>query len=160
MHNIQRFQLQAASIEDAAALSELAIRSKGYWDYTAEFLKDCQQELTYTAAQIAADNWCFVVAKDNTTASLAGFYALHFTQQHQVELSALFVSPCCIGEKLGKQLFEHAISNSKKHHCSKMQIQSDPFAEGFYLSQGAIKVGEAESQSIPGRFLPLLNMPL
>ena len=40
--------------QDAAALSELALRSKGYWGYDATFLEACRDELTLTADQATA----------------------------------------------------------------------------------------------------------
>ena len=41
-----------------------------------------------------------------------------------------------------------------------LHIHSDPFAEGFYLRNGAIRIGETPSGSIPGRLLPLLRLDL
>ncbi len=41
-----------------------------------------------------------------------------------------------------------------------LSIQSDPHAEGFYLRLGARRTGEAPSQSIPGRLLPMLEFDL
>ena len=41
-----------------------------------------------------------------------------------------------------------------------MSIQSDPYAEGFYLAMGAVRVGELESTVTPGRMLPLLRFDL
>jgi hypothetical protein len=41
---------------------------------------------------------------------------------------------------------------------SRIRIEGDPFAEGFYLTMGAIRVGETPSRSIPGRSLPLLSV--
>jgi hypothetical protein len=37
-----------------------------------------------------------------------------------------------------------------------MTIDADPHAEAFYLAMGAVRVGEAASESIPGRSLPRL----
>lgn len=39
-------------------------------------------------------------------------------------------------------------------------IQSDPSAEGFYRVRGAQRVGERESASVAGRWLPLLELVL
>ena len=40
--------------DEAAALSGLALRSKGYWGYDAAFLDACRAELTLTPDQAAA----------------------------------------------------------------------------------------------------------
>ncbi|TCT06419.1 hypothetical protein EDC22_1111 [Tepidamorphus gemmatus] len=39
---------------------------------------------------------------------------------------------------------------------SVTSVDSDPFAEGFYLAMGAQRVGEAPSGAIAGRMLPRL----
>jgi hypothetical protein len=41
-----------------------------------------------------------------------------------------------------------------------VRIQADSFAEPFYLRQGAVRIGEAPSDAIPGRKLPLLCFEL
>jgi hypothetical protein len=38
----------------------------------------------------------------------------------------------------------------------RMRIESDPFAEPFYRAMGAERIGEAASDAIPGRLIPLL----
>ena len=101
------------------------------------------------------------------------------------ELEALFVDPTYVGMGVGAQLFQHAIQkaiprmineDTTKNEVDEHQevtttltspvpvivlnIQSDPYAERFYLKQGCINVGQRESESIPGRFLPLLQYKL
>ena len=95
------------------------------------------------------------------------------------ELEALFVEPTFVGKGIGTQLFQHAIQHAiprmineedtTKNEVDEHQnvtpiivlnIQSDPYAERFYLKQGCTKVGQRESDSIPGRFLPLLQYKL
>ena len=77
-----------------------------------------------------------------------------------VELEALFVEPNCIGSglRIGSKLFQHAIDYSRDTLSAQtMIVQSDPYAEEFYIKQGCVHVGTKESGSIPGRYLPLLH---
>jgi hypothetical protein len=39
-------------------------------------------------------------------------------------------------------------------------IAADPHAEQFYLTMGAERIGDIESEAKPGRRLPLLRMKL
>jgi hypothetical protein len=41
--------LRSASPDEAAALTELAIRSKAYWGYADAFMRRAREELTLTA---------------------------------------------------------------------------------------------------------------
>ncbi len=91
---------------------------------------------------------------------IAGFCALHFLRHAKVELEALFVDPDFIGQGLGKFLLNFAKATAKEHGAISMRLHSDPYAEDFYSANGAEKVGEIKSGSIPGRFLPVLEISL
>ena len=61
--------------DEAAAISDLALRSKGHWGYSAEFLEACRDELTVSAA------WCeagtvLVAVDESDDGVLLGFVAL------------------------------------------------------------------------------------
>ncbi|MGJ8680214.1 GNAT family N-acetyltransferase [Paraglaciecola sp.] len=144
---------------DAPVLSDLALKSKAYWGYDAQFLANCKTELTYTPEQINDNNWLFQSAQSEDH-SILGFYALHFDSNKLVELIALFIDPNYIGQGIGKSLLNAARQQVSKQKLNKIIIHSDPNAEDFYLSQGATKIGDTPSQSIPGRQLPLLSIKL
>lgn len=151
--------IRVAKPEEAAALSDLALRSKGYWGYDADFLASCKEELTYSAEQLVSRSYCFHVA-ELPSENIAGFFALNFLGDEYPELEALFIDPNFIGQGWGKYLLSAAIAVAKTHNAKSIKLQGDPFAEDFYLANGAVKVGETESLSIPGRFLPLLEICL
>ncbi len=137
---------------DANKISKLAIRSKAHWGYSAQFMEDVKEELTYHNDDISS-NPTFM-AQEQT--QLVGFYQLVKIDEECIELEALFVDPTTIRKGVGKKLFEHAVKQARQLGFQSMSIQSDPYAESFYLKQGCIKVGEKPSLSIPGRFLPLM----
>ena len=72
----------------------------------------------------------------------------------------MFIDPDFIAQGLGKKLLNEALVVAKKHKATSIKLQSEPFAEAFYLANGAVKVGETESGSISGRFLPLLEISI
>ena len=143
---------------DATELSELAFRSKAHWGYSTEFMQACRRELTVTPASIAGDEILYVVAVIQQ--ELAGFYALEDLANTRIELGALFVEPNQIGKGIGKQLVTRAKAHAIKLGARSLTIQGDPHSLEFYRAAGASVIGDMESGSIPGRFLPLLEIPL
>ena len=91
---------------------------------------------------------------------MPAFNATRRIDDDAVELEALFIEPDQIGKGLGRALIEHAIQMSHSSGATRMIIQGDPNAERFYLAAGAVQVGERESDSIPGRMLPLFEIIL
>lgn len=151
--------IRMALDQEAELLSNLALRSKGHWGYDQKFLANCKTELTYTDTQLSSPTYCFQLA-DTGTKQIAGFFALHFVTIQKPELEALFVDPAYIGKGWGKRLLNAAVIQAKAQQAISISIQSDPFAENFYLANGAIKIGETESSSIAGRFLALLEISI
>ena len=147
--------IRPAEPEEAEALTALTLRSKAHWGYDAEFMDAVRAELTLTRATIAEQE-VFVLEEHGV---IAGFYAL-ILHEHEAELSMLFIDPPAIGRGFGRVLFEHAAREARALGATEMMIDSDPFAEAFYLALGAERIGEAPSGSIPGRMLPLLRYGL
>lgn len=151
-------RIRAARQEEAAGLSELAFRSKRYWGYDEEFMESCRDDLTYTPATICSPDFDFCVYEEG--ANVVAFYALHYLQAGIAELEAFFVDPPRIGCGIGRCLFQHAKTTATDRAAIQIIIQSDPFAQQFYLSMGAHAIGTRESDSIPGRYLPLFEFTL
>ena len=148
--------IRRALPEEAETLAELAIRSKGHWGYDADFLAACRAELTMTAEDVAT-SLVFVYDGGNGP---AGYYCLLVHAGGVAELDDLFVDPAQMGGGVGRRLWEHAAAQARVLGCTEMTVQSDPFAEGFYRAMGALRVGESESGSVPGRMLPVLRYGL
>jgi GNAT superfamily N-acetyltransferase len=148
------FEIRRAVASEAVLLTELARRSKAYWGYSAEFMRSCQQELTYYPEQIERGA-VFVGEADS---AVGGFYAATCTSPLEYELEALFVEPGLIGRGLGRALLEHGKSTVRSLGGECLVIQGDPHAEGFYRALGGERIGTRESASIPGRYLPVFRI--
>jgi N-acetylglutamate synthase-like GNAT family acetyltransferase len=61
---------------------------------------------------------------------------------------------------VGRKLFEAIIARIAAEGARKLVILADPHAEEFYRRMGAKRVGDAPSESIPGRRLPLLEFEI
>ena len=150
--------LRAARSAEADALSALALRSKGFWGYSPEFIEACRGELSYDPRQIAARNFDFTVCQ--LSDGLVGFYAIERCGDDRFELCALFVEPEYIGQGFGRLLMESAKQEARELGAECLIVQGDPNAESFYTAAGGTCTGQRESGSVPGRFLPLFRIDL
>ncbi len=148
--------IRPARPDEASFLSGLAFRSKAYWGYSREFMDACRDELTIAPGTLVA-NPSFVAEGDGAA---AGFYILERLDDTRVELADLFVEPEHIGTGVGRALMQHAIAAARESGYAIMVIQADPSAEPFYTAAGAVTVGTRPSDSIQGRDLPLMELPL
>jgi GNAT superfamily N-acetyltransferase len=155
MHQQPTRVIRPAVPNEAQLLTELALRSKGYWGYDPAFLVACRDDLTITSAYVS--NYpVFVIEEQN---NIVGFYSLR-GQGEEVELVHLFVEPGMIGSGYGKQLWQHAVATAAQQGFGFLIIESDPFAEAFYLAMGAVRIGVIASPVQVGRVLPLLRFSL
>lgn len=147
--------MRCARPGEASLLTELAIRSKAHWGYDREFMQACRATLTLTAELIARTE----VYVAEVEGRVVGFYSLA-PWHSDLELYHFFVDPPAMGNGLGRCLWNDAVRRASERGCSRLLIQSDPYAEGFYLKLGAERIGEVPSGAVPGRTLPLLVFPL
>lgn len=144
-------KLRPARPDEAAAISALALRSKGHWGYDEEFLAACADELTIPPDEVGA--------RRTTVAELDGTIVGHYTIDGDppvAELGQLFVEPGHIGRGIGRALWTHAVGRARAEGIHTLTIDADPFAEAFYLAMGATRTGSVPSGSFPGRLLPRL----
>jgi N-acetylglutamate synthase-like GNAT family acetyltransferase len=150
--------IRSARVDEARLLSDLALKSKAHWGYSAEFMERCRAELSYSEQQLRAEDMRFFVAE--SAQRVVGFYALEQLSATEIELAAMFVDPACIGSGFGRLLMEHAKSVAAALGAKQLTIQSDPYAERFYVAAGGVVTGTSESASIAGRYLPTLTIDL
>ena len=140
---------------DLPDLSELCMRSKAYWGYDADFMAACVEELTVTQADL--DTGALITARiDGALAGMAQVGPLN----DDADLLCLYVDPPFIGQGVGRVLFDWCLAQARAMGAARLMIEADPNAAPFYQRMGAHVVGTAPSGSIPGRLLPLLELPL
>lgn len=135
--------IRDASPGEAAELSAIAYKAKGYWGYPPEQMEAWREKfLTITPAYITANRvWVAVINEQ-----AAGFAAVKESGRETI-LDDLWVLPAYIGQGIGRRLFLHVAAI-----IPEFVFTSDPHADGFYLKMGAHKIGECESD-IQGRTL-------
>lgn len=145
--------LRRARPDEAGVLSELALAAKAYWGYDEEFLAAVGEELTFSPDDVASRH--VVVAE--LDGAVIGFYSLD-GEPPLGALEDMWLRPDRIGTGLGRVLWDHAMTAAAAAGFEHLDIDAEPFAEGFYLKMGAARIGVTPSGSIPGRMLPLLRV--
>jgi GNAT superfamily N-acetyltransferase len=148
-------EIRPARIGEAAEISALALRSKGHWGYSREFMEACRAELTLRPEQVAAHRTH--VAEEGGV--LLGFFTVTGAPP-EGELDCLYVDPAAMGRGVGRALLDAAVALARRDGFHALAIHADPHAEDFYLRRGATRAGDVASGSIPGRRLPLLRLAL
>lgn len=147
-------KIRNAETSEAEVLTGITLRSKASWGYDADFMESCKTELTICAADISDSlNIIRVIEYD----VVEGFYFLRIKDSTKAKLRFFFIDPPYMRQGFGKLLFEDAVSVLKEKGYKTMDIESDPYAQGFYESMGAVCIGEIPSGSISERMLPHLE---
>ena len=77
-----------------------------------------------------------------------------------LNLNKLFVEPRLIRSGVGRALLAHAVAEARQLGAERLTIRTDPNAAGFYERNDAVRIGEAPSDAVPGRLLPLYELRL
>ncbi|MGM4962332.1 GNAT family N-acetyltransferase [Tardiphaga sp. 1201_B9_N1_1] len=147
--------LRGAHPDEAAALTELCLRSKAVWGYDAAFMAACRDELTLTPETFGS-SLLQVAVRDGRVigmvqVGIAGEVA---------QLDRLFVEPDQLRSGAGRILLDWAKAAARQVGAVVMIIEADPGAAGFYRREGAVDAGTVASGSIPGRCIPKLSLAL
>lgn len=148
--------IEPARIKDAAALTQIAVSAKRYWNYPERWIEIWLPALTITPIYISEhETWVAVVDEKPL-----GFYSLN-KEDDFLWLDNLWILPEFMGQGIGRRLFHHALERSRVLGASVLKIESDPNAQSFYEKMGARKNGEHQSE-VDGqsRILPVMEINL
>lgn len=134
---INEFEIRLAKVSEADYLTSLADRSKSYWPYDAEYLKLCRAVTKVTVQDI--EQWPVLVAVKNE--NILGFAALSEINGEKM-LDHLWIEPAYIGRGVGRELFLAIAEKAQDLGWAEFVVASDPYAEKFYLTMGATRIGE------------------
>jgi N-acetylglutamate synthase-like GNAT family acetyltransferase len=147
-------RVRQARVDECPALTELAMRSKAYWGYDATFMANVRADLEVIPSKFMPDFHVYILETDK---EMIGFYSLRPMDAETVTLEDLFIEPEHIGSGYGKQLWDHSLRVAQSIGYRKLTLISDPYAELFYASRGAVRIGEIESNALAGRMLPVME---
>lgn len=134
-------------------LTTITKKSKAYWGFSEDILKEWEHLLTITKDYIK-NNLVFKLTQNN---QILGYYSYYFIDESSVKLDNLFVLPKFIGKGWGKVLMNDFLNKVSRLKIEKIIIDAEPDAEFFYKNFGFETIGKLESL-LKGRFLPIMEL--
>src|SRR4051812_31756086 len=129
-------RFRPATPADAATLSQLAWAGKALWGYPAEWMAAWQATLTLTPQYIESNNVLCGEEAGRTIACVAFQHA-----SGELWLDHFWLDVPLVGTGRGRAFFQLAARHAEQRGVRRFMIESDPFAEGFYLRMGCRRVG-------------------
>jgi N-acetylglutamate synthase-like GNAT family acetyltransferase len=114
-----------------------------------------RDELSYSPEYILKNKVYKLTIEDRIIA----FYSYYFLDSRSVFMDNLFVDPDFIGKGFGKILMDDFLIKIMSDGKNRVLLHADPHVESFYLNRGFTKIGQ-ESSTIPGRFMPIMELQL
>ena len=150
-------RIRLAKPAEAEELTDIAWRSKGYWDYPSEVMSRFRGLLTIKQDFVEA-NPTYLIEHDDTGEKL-GFYALEKKERRLVAAPHVGAAG---GNRHGarRQALPPRLRDSRDDGAEELNILSDPNSEEFYIHMGAERAGETECKEIPGWTQPVLRIKL
>ncbi|KLN60460.1 hypothetical protein WH96_12090 [Kiloniella spongiae] len=148
-------KLVPARLEDLPLLPSIALRSKSHWDYPQDFLDKCKTffEAEYTEEYLKKSYTFLFLQSDE----IIGMGSLLWNDIPMID--SFWLLPENIGKGYGKQAFDLLIKEARKLGWPNLTIISDTYAEGFYKTMGAKRVGEVPSE-VQDKMLPKMFIDL
>ena len=145
--------IRAAHAGEHRLLSEIAYQAKAHWGYSTADLTAWHAALTVSRESVLH---CptFVAELDGEA---VGFCQLRLDLP-RADLENLWVMPAAMRHGVGRALLTHALQHLRAAGVRELHIDADPHAEAFYLSHGAVRVGQrsAPVEGQPHRVRPQL----
>lgn len=144
-----------AGIADSEILTAITKKSKAYWGFSEDILKEWEHLLTITKDYIGKNE----VYKLVQNGQIIGYYSYFSTDENTIKLDNIFILPDFIGKGFGKILMNDFLKNIKQLGIDKVTLDAEPNAEKFYKTFGFETIGQLES-SIKDRYLPIMKLQI
>lgn len=144
-----------AEISDNEILTNISKKSKAYWGFSEEILKEWEHLLTVTKDYIEKNK----VFKLVSNGQIIGYYSYFSIDENTIKLDNIFILPEFIRKGFGRILMNDFIRKIKQSGINKITLDAEPHAEKFYQTFGFKAIAQLES-SIKDRFLPIMELQI
>jgi N-acetylglutamate synthase-like GNAT family acetyltransferase len=145
-----------ARLSDAETLSDLSMRSKQSNGYDDAFMEACRDELTVREEDFQTTEY-WVAVEDG----ICGMVGLTPDADGKAaEVCGLFIDPDHQRKGIGQMLWDIVVKDASKRGLTSLYLDADPAAVPFYEALGLKTIRQEPSGSIPGRFLPHMELRL
>lgn len=148
-------KLRPAHAGDTGILTDILHRSKASWGYPADKIEAFRSEYRITQATLASLD--MIVAE---TAGRPVAFAGGKMREDCLYLEFLFVAPEAKRQGIGSLLLQRMADRARACGKTRMVLESDYFARGFYESQGFTTLSERPGQMSPDGVIPIMEKPL
>lgn len=153
-------RLSSAPPDAASEINQLIYNSEAYWGEGDTFMSAFKHRYSVTPEWLEA-NEAYCAYWGN---QLVGFLALDMPQTRDlleddlhVYLEYFYIHVDHIGTGLGKWLWGQLLAICSDRGIHQLTWITSPGAEGFYLRQGATRIGSVQSTLREGREIPKLT---
>jgi predicted N-acetyltransferase YhbS len=148
-------EIRPSRTADAAQLTKLAHRAKASWGYPSTWMNRWSSALTLTRAYLKTHPG-FVAEQDG---KIVGMCMLELRLVN-ARLEHVWIDPDYQRQGIGRALVARALEEVAATGEKFVTIESDPFAEEFYLKLGARRTSfvRAPMPGAPDRILPVLEL--
>jgi GNAT superfamily N-acetyltransferase len=145
-----------AGPEDSEELTAIAHASKRHWGYPETWIVAWRDYLSVSPENLAKHHGYAAYSGGRKI----GWYGLEVAGS-EATLHHLWVLPSWIGHGFGRALFEHAEGLARGLGATRLRLEGDPNAEGFYRRMGMVRY-EAVPASMDGveRIRPMMEKSL
>ena len=150
-----QMNISRAKPEAAAELTAIAFAAKRHWGYPEEWIAEWALQLTITP-EFVCEHPTFVARE---AAEILGVAAIEMDDLlREATIIHLWVKPLAMGRGVGSLLFVACEEAARHAGATRLKVESDPNAEGFYRKMGAIPIGRVAA-NVGGveRSLPVLQ---
>lgn len=146
-------EILRATFADAPQLKELAMVSKAHWGYSAEWMARWANWVDVSPAFLEK----YEVYKLIEAGQMLGWCALLLNGE-RAHLEDLWIRPDRIGTGLGRILFEFAVQRARAGGATRLDLEADPNAVGFYEHMGMVTTGQHKTEM--DRTIPTMALSL
>jgi len=129
-------RIESPSPADAPTLTHIALSAKRSWGYPERWIEHWISDLTVTSEDFENKQY-FAAYVDG---EICGFCSLRVGPK--AELPDLWVTPTFMAKGIGSRLLSRALEEARTCGATTLQLDSDPFAESFYMRYGFVRIGE------------------
>ena len=143
-----------ARADEGERLREIARASKGYWGDAPERVAEWVAGLDLSPAGLRKKE--FYVAE--VAGCVIGWSAL-IPRGEVCWFDDLWIDPAWIGKGVGTRMFRHAVGRARQVGASRIELEAERHAVGFYEKMGAHKVRDSEP-GVWGRVSPVVAIEI
>ena len=152
-------QFRKATDSDLNILNQLLYRSEAFWGFDKAFMEKFISLYRLTEDILKHNIAWVMILDENGTDDIVGFFSLKPVKDYH-ELDYFYVKHDCLGQGLGKIMWQYMLTICCKHRIKELFWVTTPFALPFYQKMGASHTANVKSPVDGNRIIHQLKYVL